>query len=140
MSTATTPTDDVQAPLPLASPSNRLMGQLIDGSVGAVPFIAGGILSAISESAGRVLLLLGIAWSVFYYLFADGFPGGQSLGKRWLGMQVISEATGEPCSFGQSFVRNLLLALLGPIDWIFIFGEKHQRLGDKAAGTIVIED
>jgi hypothetical protein len=27
---------------------------------------------------------------------------------------------------------------LGPIDWIFIFGERHQRLGDEAAGTIVI--
>ena len=30
--------------------------------------------------------------------------------------------------------------LLGPIDWIFIFGDKHQRLGDKLAGTIVVPD
>jgi hypothetical protein len=28
--------------------------------------------------------------------------------------------------------------LLGPIDWIFIFGDRHQRLGDKIAGTIVV--
>lgn len=48
--------------------------------------------------------------------------------------------TGAPCTYGQSFIRNLLLAVLGPIDWIFIFGERHQRLGDKAAGTIVIAD
>jgi len=26
------------------------------------------------------------------------------------------------------------------IDWLFIFGEKHQRLGDKVAGTIVVLD
>ena len=43
-------------------------------------------------------------------------------------------------SAGQSFVRNVIQALLGPIDWIFIFGERRQRLGDKAAGTIVIVD
>ena len=53
-------------------------------------------------------------------------------------MRVISEESGAPCTFGQSLVRNFLLALLGPIDWVFIFGERHQRLGDKAAGTIVI--
>jgi uncharacterized RDD family membrane protein YckC len=37
-------------------------------------------------------------------------------------------------------VRNILLSILGPIDWIFIFGERRQRLGDKAAGTIVVMD
>jgi hypothetical protein len=30
-------------------------------------------------------------------------------------------------------------ALLGPLDWIFIFGSTHQRLGDMIAGTVVIE-
>lgn len=45
--------------------------------------------------------------------------------------------TGAPCSCGQSLARNLLLAVLGPIDWVFIFGERHQCLGDKLAGTIV---
>jgi hypothetical protein len=35
-------------------------------------------------------------------------------------------------------MANILLSLMGPTDWIFICGEKHQRLGDKAAGTIVI--
>jgi uncharacterized RDD family membrane protein YckC len=30
--------------------------------------------------------------------------------------------------------------ILGPIDWIFIFGDRRQRLGDKAAGTIVVVD
>lgn len=60
--------------------------------------------------------------------------------SRWLGMNVVSAYSGRPCSFGHSFIRNLLLALLGPIDWIVIFGERHQRLGDKAAGTVVVED
>jgi uncharacterized RDD family membrane protein YckC len=126
--------------LPLASRSNRLLGQLLDGFVGAAPFIAGSVLSSFSDAAGATLVMAGIAWSIFYYLFADGFPGGQSLGKRWLGTQVIDATPGAPCTFGQSFIRNLLLALLGPIDWLFIFGQRHQRLGDKAAGTIVVAD
>jgi uncharacterized RDD family membrane protein YckC len=124
--------------LPLASRSNRLLGQLLDGVVGVAPIIAGAILSSFSDALGGVVVMAGIFWSIFYYLFADGFPRGQSLGKKWLGMQVVSDETGRPCTFGQSFIRNLLLAVLGPIDWVFIFGERHQRLGDKAAGTIVI--
>ena len=35
-------------------------------------------------------------------------------------------------------MRNFLLALLGIIDWIFIFGDTRQRLGDMAANTIVV--
>jgi len=122
----------------LASRMQRLIGQLVDGLVGAAPIVAGAIISAGSEGLGVVLMIGGIIWSLFYYLLADGLPGGQSFGKRWLGMRVISEESGAPCTFGQSLVRNFLLALLGPIDWVFIFGERHQRLGDKAAGTIVI--
>src|SRR5262245_24099875 len=119
---------------PLASRSTRLMGQALDGIVGAVPFVVGVIFSSFSVALGGPLMILGIAWSAFYYLLADGLHGGQSLGKQWLGMQVINATTGEPCTYFQSFIRNLLLAILGPIDWIFIFGDRHQRLGDKAAG------
>jgi uncharacterized RDD family membrane protein YckC len=72
------------------------------------------------RNLGAVLLTGGVLWSMFYYLFADGFHGGQSFGKRWMGMRAIDATTGAPCSFGQSFLRNLLLAVLGPIDRLFI--------------------
>ncbi len=52
---------------------------------------------------------------------------------------VVDARTGQPCTFGQSFVRNLLLSILGFIDWLFIFGRKRQRLGDMAAPTLVIK-
>ncbi|HEY4219376.1 MAG TPA: RDD family protein [Gemmatimonadaceae bacterium] len=125
---------------PFASRANRLLGQIADGFVGAAPLLVGVMLSRISHALGSVLILVGVPWAVFYYFFADGFPAGQSLGKRWLGMHAVDAVTGAPCTFWQSFIRNLLLALLGPIDWIFIFGERHQRLGDMAAGTIVVAD
>jgi uncharacterized RDD family membrane protein YckC len=123
---------------PLASPSTRLVGQFLDGLVGAAPIIAGALFTSVNDGLGAILVMAGIGWWVFYYFFADGLAGGQSIGKRWMGMHVISATTGAPCTFGQSFIRNLLLAALGPIDWVFIFGDRHQRLGDKAAGTIVI--
>jgi uncharacterized RDD family membrane protein YckC len=124
----------------LASRSDRLFGQLLDGVVGGAPMLVGGAASRLSGALGTILLIAGALWAVFYYLFADGFEDGQSFGKRWIGMRVVDVETGAPCTFGKSFIRNLLLAMLGPIDWIFIFGERHQRLGDKAAGTIVIYD
>jgi hypothetical protein len=68
------------------------------------------------------------------------FPVGRALRSDGSAVHVVDATTGAPCSFGKSFIRNLLLDMLGPIDWIFIFGERHQRLGDKAAGTIVITD
>jgi uncharacterized RDD family membrane protein YckC len=124
----------------LADRSERLFGQMIDGSIGAVPIVVAAGVSAISAKLGAVLIIAAAVWSIFYYFFADGLHGGQSIGKRWLGMRVISVETNAPCTFGQSFIRNLLLAILGPIDWVFIFGERRQRLGDKAAGTIVVDE
>jgi uncharacterized RDD family membrane protein YckC len=115
----------------------RLLGQILDGFVALAPIVAASIVGAVSDALSAVLTTAGIVWAIGYLFLADGLPGGQSLGKRWLGMAVLDAETGRPCSFGQSLVRNLLLTILGPLDWIFIFGERHQRLGDKLANTIV---
>ena len=124
----------------VVSRSDRLLGQFIDSIIGAVPFFAAAAIMWLSNTLGTVALVVGIVWNLAYFLFADGVRDGQSLAKRYLGIRVIDAETGAPCTFGQSFVRNLLLAFLGPLDWIFIFGERHQRLGDKAAGTVVVYD
>jgi uncharacterized RDD family membrane protein YckC len=124
----------------LASLSQRLAGQFLDGLVASVPAIAAFFLTFVLHGAGIVLIVLACLFAFFYTLLADGLEGGQSWGKRMVGIRVVSMQTGAPCSFGQSFIRNLLLMILGPIDWLFIFGDRHQRLGDKAAGTIVIVD
>lgn len=122
---------------PYASRSSRFLGQALDGLVAMSPILLIFFADALDMSP-NTLAIVAIVSSAAYYFLADGLPGGQSLGKRWLGMVVVHAETGEPCTYLQSFVRNLLLALLGPIDWAFIFGERHQRLGDKLAGTIVI--
>jgi uncharacterized RDD family membrane protein YckC len=129
---------DVAESVDLASLPQRLAGQFLDGVVASVPPIAAFLVTFVLHRAGIVLIVLTCIFAFLYTLLADGLEGGQSFGKRMVGIRVVSMHSGKPCSFGQSFVRNLLLMILGPIDWIFIFGDRRQRLGDKAGGTIVI--
>ena len=121
-----------------AARSHRFLGQCVDGLVAVAPLVLLFLIPTDSPAASGALALGWLGWFFFHLLLADGMEGGQSWGKRVVGTRVVDATTGAPCTFWQSFVRNLLLTILGPIDWIFIFGEPRQRLGDKAAGTIVI--
>lgn len=123
----------------LASLSDRLFGQILDSLVAIAAFAAAGVLYVLSPTLGGLGLVLAILFGIFYILFADGLEGGQSYGKRIVHTACVDATTGAPCTFWQSFIRNLLLTLLGFIDWIFILGKKKQRLGDKAANTIVVK-
>jgi uncharacterized RDD family membrane protein YckC len=125
--------------LPLASLTERVLGQLLDSliAIGAVCLSA--LLFLVSNEAGVLSMLGGLAFAVFYILFADGLSNGQSYGKKVLNTAVVDASTGAPCTFWSSFLRNLLLSLLGIIDWVFIFGRRRQRLGDMAANTVVIK-
>ena len=123
----------------LASLGERLFGQILDSFVVVAAIVVAFILLAVSPNIGTTAMFAAIAFAIFYILFADGFEGGQSYGKRAMHTACVDATTGVPCTFWQSFIRNLLLSLLGIIDWVFIFGSKRQRLGDKAANTIVIK-
>lgn len=123
----------------LGSLSDRLLGQILDSFVALGVLVAAGILYTVSPTIGGVALIVAVLYAIFYILFSDGFSGGQSYGKRIAHTAVIDASTGAPCTFWQSFLRNLLLTILGIIDWVFIFGKKRQRLGDKAANTIVVK-
>ena len=117
----------------LATRLERLLAQFLDA------LIYSAILLVPGWTLGTGGTLLGVVAAVLYLLFQDGLARGQSYGKRVTSTAVIDERTGEWCSFGQSFVRNLLLSVLNFIDWIFIFGGKRQRLGDKLASTVVVK-
>lgn len=127
----------------LASRASRLLGQTIDAVVGFIPLITLVFIASFASDDFEVVVgvfgLSALLFCLAYVFFADALPGGQSIGKRMLGMAVVDEHTGHPCSARQSFVRNLLLAILGFLDWIFIFGHQRQRLGDMAAGTLVVK-
>ncbi len=110
---------------------------MIDSFFAGLPLALSSTVVHISPAFGKVWGVMSVCWMLFYLGFADAFNGGQSFAKQWLGTRVVDADTGGPCTWGDSFIRNIF-TILGPIDWVFIFGEKHQRLGDKAAGTAVI--
>jgi uncharacterized RDD family membrane protein YckC len=123
----------------LATLGDRLIGELLDAAIVAIILILWVTPFALSGPIGPTVMPAGLVFGLAYVLFADGLPGGQSLGKRINNTAVIDAVTGEPCTFGQSLVRNSILTVLGVIDWVFIFGTKRQRLGDRAAHTIVVK-
>ena len=120
-----------------ASLGDRVLGQVLDSFVAMGPLLAI-ILFDVSARVGPMAFSAGLAFAVLYLLFADGLPNGQSYGKRLVKTAVRDAASEAPCSSWQSFVRNLPLVILGVVDWVFIFGKRRQRLGDKLARTVVI--
>ena len=125
----------------VASLGDRLVGQIADALIAFLPLLVVGLLFGLltGNDLGQFLMLPVVGFATFYLWFADGFAGGQSYGKRMVFTRVVDHTTHEPCTFGQSFVRNFMLTLLGPIDWLFIFGREHRRLGDHVAGTVVVD-
>ena len=122
----------------LASLMARLGGQFLDGLICLFLFL-GGLLIGGLITGWTVGLVIGIIQAILYLLFQDGLANGQSLGKQVVKTKVIDATTSASCTFGQSFIRNLTLTILGLIDWVFIFGERRQRLGDRAADTLVVK-
>lgn len=111
------------------------------------------LIAAVIEVIPRAGFIAGLA----YLLLGDGLFDGRSLGKKVIGLKVVSISTFEPCTFRASLLRNSTLGLgylLGLIPWIgwivfpviaaiefiLILGNTEgRRLGDEIAGTIVIE-
>ena len=82
------------------------------------------------------------------YGYATGFEtlrNGQTPGKSMLGIRVIREE-GVPVDFKAAAIRNVVYLIDGPLTlWtvgiVSIFAtKKNQRLGDLAAGTIVVRE
>jgi len=92
-----------------------------------------------------------------YLLIGDGFFNGRSLGKKLLGLRVVSADTQSPCTFRSSILRNstlgigllfikipwfgwMVLAIIAGLEFIMLLGSSQgMRIGDELAGTIVVE-
>lgn len=80
---------------------------------------------------------------LLYHLFFEVVMNGQSIGKKLMHLRVIGENGGRP-----ALHQYLIRWLLRPFDFFF-FGlvglltvlntKKNQRLGDLAAGTLIIK-
>lgn len=121
----------------------RFVAALIDnltwllGGFWLLSFIPESVYENDPEVVGVALFLLATAW--FNYFAISEWRWGQTIGKNAMGMRVISVDRGK-LSFGQASVRNLLRIVdFFVVGWVMIAtSAKRQRLGDRAAGTVVV--
>jgi uncharacterized RDD family membrane protein YckC len=140
--------EGVELALPLAGIGSRFMGLLLDLTVQYVLLIGcallafyalGGVAGDIAVAIASLLLLLG------YDVLFEVLGGGRTLGKRVAGLRVVLD-TGAPIGLRASLIRNLLrlvegVALLYVPAMISVLATgSNQRLGDLAAGTLVVRD
>lgn len=92
-----------------------------------------------------IFLMALLTFSIIFhtYFVSMEFQSGQTIGKKMMRIKVVSE-DGSPITRRQALYRDLVkvyfeLTLTIPLFYIF-FDKNHQRLGDKWAKTIVIEN
>jgi uncharacterized RDD family membrane protein YckC len=111
------------------------------------------IIAAVLEVVPTAGFFAGLA----YLLIGDGLFDGRSLGKKLIGLRVVSADTNTPCTFRESILRNstlgigflfykvlwlgwILIILISIIEFIILLGSKDgKRFGDEIAKTVVIE-
>jgi uncharacterized RDD family membrane protein YckC len=133
---------------PLAGPSRRFVAYLID-QVLIICMVALAFLGSLIVTQGSIAgvgpALVGVfvlTWG--YGAFCEGLFNGQTVGKRAMGIRVVSEQ-GVPIRGAQAVLRNLVGSVDGLIPFFYqtalasmILSPRFQRLGDLAAGTMVV--
>lgn len=80
-----------------------------------------------------------------YFIAFEAFWNGQTPGKKLLGIRVVRDG-GYPLDLAGSFIRNLVrigemaLAFYAVSAAASLLSPENKRLGDMAAGTIVVRD
>ena len=106
----------------------------------AVILFAGNALTADRSEVRGALGFLIIGWAL-YYFFATESGGGQTLGKKLMKLRVM-RADGRPAGMGEIAVRTILRVVDNYLIGLIVMlatGERRQRVGDLAAGTIVVD-
>lgn len=136
--------------LRLASPFARLLAVSVDVAVmtalQSVVVINLRLLSLISGDIAMMLMVLGsFAIQIGYSILLEWRWRGQTLGKRLLHLRVVDER-GLKLQFHQVVIRNLL-RFVDALPYAYLVGgvtallnRRAQRLGDLAAGTIVVRE
>jgi len=136
--------------LQLAGPATRMVAFLVDSAITAVASSLAlrttDLVRFFNQDWASALYILGFfLFYIGYGIGCEYFWKGQTLGKWMLGLRVM-DMTGLELQFSQVVIRNLLrifdqLPALGLVGGLAMLASKHrQRLGDLAAGTVVIRD
>ena len=75
-----------------------------------------------------------------YFILFEMIMNGQTLGKRLFGLRTIRD-NGQPVEFSHVLMRGIIRSVLDIMYvglFVILFSKKSKRLGDIAAGTIVV--
>ena len=126
-----------------------LIGLIVLAIALVVLQFVGSLLDVFSDAAQSVatavtiLLIFTVVWG--YYIFFEVTWAGQTPGKRWVGLRVIG-TNGLPVSAVSAIIRNIVRIVdffpsgygVGLI--AMFLHPQARRLGDLAAGTLVVFD
>lgn len=131
----------------IAGVGSRIAAQVIDAGIKAL--VTWGVLRATGvfnrlDVAFGALVVLYFIWLVWYELIFEMAWSGRTPGKRMLGLRVM-DASGAPAAASSLGVRNIFRVLDGFAFYAIglvsaIVTSNNQRLGDLAAGTVVVRE
>lgn len=147
--------EGVELDVTLAGLGSRFVAGLVDQAIQWAVLLALLLLGAVVvdvDSGDSGLLLFGAAMALAFLIVQFGYPvlfetraNGRTPGKRWTGLRVV-RVGGGPVTFTASAIRNLL-RLVDMLPGAYAVGmvailasSRNQRLGDMAAGTLVIRE
>ena len=134
----------VELRLPLAGLAPRSLAWLFDAAIKSTGL---GVVSIVLGMLGDLGLgsffLVWLLSSCFYNVLFEVFYHGATPGKRYVGLAVMN-LDGTPVGWSGSLIRNLIRAM-DVLPGCYAFGcisvlvsGKFQRVGDLAAGTVVV--
>jgi uncharacterized RDD family membrane protein YckC len=106
---------------------------------------AAGTVTNSSTVAGLVIIVLSFINVFGYFWTSEALWSGQTLGKKTFRLRAVGDR-GEPLTFLQAGIRNIVrivdfLPYGYGVGMIVLFANGNgKRLGDLAAGTIVVKD
>jgi uncharacterized RDD family membrane protein YckC len=141
---------------PLAGIGSRFLALAIDYLLQAAGYwvlamiaIAAFSLAAFTQRVGlwtaAALVFVAFAMQVGYFTLFEAIWNGQTPGKRWTHLRVIKDS-GRPISAYDAILRNLLrivdmLPSLYAVGLVtMLISSENKRIGDYAAGTVVVHE
>jgi uncharacterized RDD family membrane protein YckC len=138
--------EGVELTVELAGLGSRFAAGLLDVLVRLPLLGAVGVIAALIGDVGTAVFYVAIFLVFWVYDIAfEVLGGGRTPGKRWVHLRVL-RADGRPVDLPASAVRNLVRLVEGlpllylPAAISILATDRNQRLGDLAAGTVVMRE
>jgi uncharacterized RDD family membrane protein YckC len=141
---------------PLAGIGSRFLAIALDTLLQAAAYVVLGLMAALLSTEGflptlgrqwgvAIIIFLGFIVQFGYYTTFEAMWNGQTPGKRWTHLRVILDS-GRPIGAYDAILRNLLRivdllpTLYGVGIVTILLSRENKRVGDYAAGTVVIHE